>query len=159
MTDFGKETRADGADRPHCLQRADCKAKTPGRHCLKCSANTPEARRARSEQATHRYTDPMERQRMSEVKKIALQDPEKRARVIGGVREMIKTRKVYRGHATGLTEAERALYRKLLRQQKYPAPEARALVDDQRRHEARRTITRITNEMHAKQAREKAQAY
>jgi hypothetical protein len=84
--------------RPHCLARAACVAKTPGKHCVRCAAKTPERRaalsaglrkgleanpdrlRAKQDLCRRLAADPVLCAKKTALAKATLSDPERKAR-------------------------------------------------------------------------------
>ncbi len=75
--------------RPHCLFTAACRAKTPGKHCVKCTTNIPAVRANFSAAAKAAAAKDGAKERRSEATKRRHTDPEFKARHRDGIKRAI----------------------------------------------------------------------
>ena len=164
-------------DRPHCRAPESCVAKTPAKHCPACGlpakwldagfrekrrlafnkrlANDPELHRRHCQASA-------ERLRQWRAQPEARPEANSRSRTniaIANTPEAIaeRTETVRRKAYAGIPRHRWAECRKLAC--RMPAAEAKRIIRDDEAEQARRGVKRIEAEMHAKRAREKAQAY
>lgn len=93
-------------DRPHCLQRRACVAKTPGKHCPRCTNASPACRAAKSAAIKRKLSeDPAFRAQRLEQLAARRLDPASEARRVAGVRQAHADPAVKRRHHAGCVAA------------------------------------------------------
>lgn len=158
--------------RPNCLQPSACSAKTPDKHCRRCTAKllaTPERRAEQSRIALLRYADPIERAKTGlAVSRALAADPAKKARHAAAAAEnspkalnagkMLAGRLAWLGTlspeqkrrlfarpspCSDLVGEDLALHRLLVRKG-YRSAEARAIVDEEASRRRQKIVAAMT---------------
>lgn len=172
--------------RPHCLNRAACAARSPVTHCPPCNGKAvwadPEKRQHALDAIQRRYAEPGARERRAaDCRATSLRtwsDPEKRARMVENSRRRAsvlspncqaaaqtpeakakRVRSFLRTKYAWCPEDRYADYRRLVDVKNIKPAEARRMIEEDVARAARRTIEETTGAMHAKAARQKRDAY
>lgn len=162
--------RQDRQDRPNCLDRAACRAITPGKHCRTCALTamnrTPEARERSARNMRAKREDPAfaakldgsADRRNAAIRRHHANSAVRERMAIVAARGRIASAAA-RANLTYIPAGYRDLYRYLVSKRLMSAKEARAAVEEQRRTDARREIRRDAAEQRARYHRQIKEAY